>query len=95
MTEGKKTTEVCRILMVENHATDAELQLRELRRTGLAFESMVVETEAAFRRGIEVFEPDIILSDFSMPHFSGLSALAIARELRPQVPFIFVSGTIG
>src|SRR6185295_4426828 len=95
MTEGKKVTEGCRILMVEDVATDAELQLRELRRTGLAFESRLVDTEAAFRRELELFEPDIILSDFSLPHFSGLSALAIARELRPEIPFIFVSGTIG
>src|SRR5262249_55981097 len=36
-----------------------------------------------------------ILSDFSMPHFDGMSALAVAREGRPQTPFIFVSGTIG
>src|SRR3954462_15076718 len=95
MIEEKKVTEGCRILMVEDVATDAELQLRELRQTGLSFESKIVETEAAFRREIELFEPDIILSDFSLPHFSGLAALAIARELRPEVPFIFVSGTIG
>ena len=40
-------------------------------------------------------EFDVILSDFSLPQFDGLTALKIARELRPDVPFIFVSGTIG
>ena len=84
-----------RILLVEDMASDAEVELRELRRSGLTFDARTVETEADFRRELSSFEPDIILSDFSLPRFSGMSALTIARELWPEIPFIFVSGTIG
>jgi diguanylate cyclase (GGDEF)-like protein/PAS domain S-box-containing protein len=84
-----------RVLLVEDIATDAELEMRELRRAGMRVEHLVVETEDAYRRALAEFVPDVILSDFSMPHFDGMFALSIARELRPDTPFIFVSGTIG
>ena len=95
--QKEKTTpsDELRILMVEDVATDAELELRELRQAGLQITAKVVETEPDFRREIETFDPDIVLSDFSLPHFSGMAALNIVRELRPDLPFIFVSGTIG
>ena len=83
------------ILLAEDLAADAELEIRELRRGGLIFDARIVETETDFRRELDSFEPDIILSDFSLPRFSGMAALTIARELRPDLPFIFVSGTIG
>jgi CheY-like chemotaxis protein len=70
-----------RILLVEDVASDAEVELRELRRSGLTFDARTVETEADFRRELSSFKPDIILSDFSLPRFSGMSALTIAREL--------------
>ncbi|MEO8157469.1 MAG: EAL domain-containing protein [Betaproteobacteria bacterium] len=84
-----------RILMVEDLESDAELELRELRRSGLVFDARIVETEEDFRRELDSFVPDVILSDFSLPRFSGMAALTISRELRPDIPFIFVSGTIG
>ena len=46
-------------------------------------------------RACDEFAPTIVLSDFKMPNFDGLSALEIVRRIRPDVPFIFVSGTIG
>ena len=55
----------------------------------------LVETDGAFRRELRDFAPDIILSDFAMPNFDGMRTLAIARELRPDTPFIFVSGMLG
>jgi PAS domain S-box-containing protein len=84
-----------RILMVEDMAIDAELEIRELKRAGMRVMHQVVETEPMFRDALREFQPDLILSDFSMPHFDGMWALEIARELAPDVPFIFVSGTIG
>ena len=84
-----------RILLVEDNRADAELELRELRRAGLRVEHRLVDTEPAFRGALGEFDPALILSDFSMPHFDGMFALQIARETRPEVPFIFVSGTIG
>ncbi|MBI3919050.1 MAG: GAF domain-containing protein [Betaproteobacteria bacterium] len=88
-------TERIRVLMVEDIATDAEMELRELRRSGMSVESRVVDTEDGFRRALADFGPHVILSDFSMPDFDGMTALAIARETSPDIPFIFVSGTIG
>ncbi|TMH67049.1 MAG: EAL domain-containing protein [Betaproteobacteria bacterium] len=84
-----------KILMVEDMPSDAEITLRELKRSGLDFEHRRVETEAELMRECVEFAPDIVLSDFALPHFDGLSALGVVRRLRPDLPFIFVSGTIG
>ena len=84
-----------KILVLEDVATDAELMLRALRRGGVRYRARVVASEADFRRGLDEFEPDIILSDFALPDFDGMSALRMARARRPDTPFLFVSGTIG
>jgi diguanylate cyclase (GGDEF)-like protein/PAS domain S-box-containing protein len=84
-----------RVLIVEDVPTDAELALRELKKAGMTCKTVRAETRADYLRHLDGFAPDIILSDFSLPHFDGMSALAIAREKCPEVPFIFVSGTIG
>jgi diguanylate cyclase (GGDEF)-like protein/PAS domain S-box-containing protein len=88
-------SERIRVLLAEDVATDAELEVRELKRAGMRVEHRLVESEAQFRLELERFSPHVILSDFSMPHFDGMAALALARETAPGVPFIFVSGTIG
>jgi CheY-like chemotaxis protein len=69
-----------RILLVEDVETDAQLQVRELRRAGLNFEAKRVQSESAFLAGLSEFAPDIIMSDFSIPGFGGMRALEIARE---------------
>jgi PAS domain S-box-containing protein/putative nucleotidyltransferase with HDIG domain len=84
-----------RILMVEDSETDADLVIRELRKGALTFASRRVEKQEDYLKAIETNLPDLILSDNSLPSFDGLSALRIAREKCPEVPFIFVSGTIG
>ena len=61
----------------------------------MALDHRIVHTEDAFLRELESFAPHIILSDFSMPAFDGMAALAIARERAPDTPFLFISGTIG
>jgi diguanylate cyclase (GGDEF)-like protein/PAS domain S-box-containing protein len=86
---------IIRVLLTEDVAADAELEVRELKRAGLRFSHRVVETEESFTSALREFAPDVILSDFSMPGFDGMAALALARELCPDTPFIFVSGTIG
>src|SRR5437879_2941087 len=88
-------TERLRILLLEGVADDAELALLELGRAGLHADQRVVDSENAFVGALHEFAPDVILSDFSMPGFDGMAALALAREMRPDTPFIFVSGTIG
>ena len=89
------TVPTVRVLLTEDVAADAELEVRELKRAGLRVVHRIVESEQDFEIALREFSPDIILSDFSMPGFDGMSALAIARERVPEIPFIFVSGTIG
>jgi diguanylate cyclase (GGDEF)-like protein/PAS domain S-box-containing protein len=85
-----------RVLILEDVAEDAELCQRELRRGGLNFTAQRVETRDDFERALKEFDPDLILSDFSMPsEFDGLTALDLARARARDLPFVFVSGTIG
>jgi diguanylate cyclase (GGDEF)-like protein/PAS domain S-box-containing protein len=84
-----------RVLVVEDVATDAEIEIRELKRAGMSVEHRLADSEQSFRLELDRFSPHVIISDFSMPHFDGMAALALARDLRPEIPFLFVSGTIG
>ena len=84
-----------RILLVEDSPEDAELVSDQLLDAGLQAEFERVDNEAGLRRALTEYMPDIVLSDLSMPGFSGYQALQILRELHPKVPFIFVSGTMG
>lgn len=84
-----------RILHLEDNPLEAELIRRRIEEDGLQPICEVVGTELAFRRALTEFAPQIILSDFSLPGFDGLTALNIAREMASAAPFIFVSGTIG
>ncbi len=87
--------ESLRILILEDSPADATLLERELRRGGLVSQTRVVETRDDFLREIAEFRPDVILSDYSLPSFDGLSALAAVRARNAEVPYIFVSGSIG
>ena len=82
-------------LIVEDLPADAELAAFELERAGMEPIVRCVETEDQFIRELDEFRPEVILSDFSMPRFSGLAALELAQQRSPATPFIFVSGTIG
>ncbi len=84
-----------KILILEDVPADAELMERELRHGGLRFTTQCVQTRDDFSNALEKFVPDLILSDYSLPHFDGLSALAIAHEKHPDTPFIFVTGAMG
>lgn len=84
-----------RFLLLEDSDDDADLVLRTLYRAEFKFEHRRVESEVAFRRQLEDFSPDLILSDYALPGYDGHTALLAARELAPQTPFIFVSGTMG
>jgi signal transduction histidine kinase len=84
-----------RILLVEDSPEDAELMCEQMLDAGLDASFERVETSAELREALLRFAPDIVLSDLSMPGFSGNLALEIVRGWHPDVPFIFVSGTIG
>src|SRR6266478_6046073 len=84
-----------RILHLEDNATDAELIQGILETEGIVCDVTRVETQTDFFASIEHGGFDLILTDYTLPSFDGLSALKIAREKCPDVPFIFVSGTLG
>src|SRR5580658_4213233 len=84
-----------RVVLVEDQESDATLVRLHLSRNNIECVLHRVECETDFVEALEEVKPDIILSDFSMPQFDGLSALKLAVKLAPEVPFIFVSGTIG
>jgi len=84
-----------RILFVEDLQVDADLALHHLKRAGMNCVAQRVDTEAALIAALQAFDPHIILSDFSLPQFDGMSALRIVTQRAPHVPFLFVSGTIG
>jgi PAS domain S-box-containing protein len=71
------------------------LLTRHLSRAGYELVSERVETAAAMKAALESREWDVILCDYSMPHFSGLSALAVLKETGLNIPFIIISGTVG
>jgi len=84
-----------RVLIVEDAEDDALLLLRELRRGGYDPAYERVDTPVAMHAALDRQEWDIILSDYAMPHFSGLAALALVQERGLDLPFLLVSGTIG
>jgi PAS domain S-box-containing protein len=84
-----------RILSIEDDPKDTEL-IRDLLETeGIVCEVTRVDTEAALLASIEQGGIDLILSDYTLPSFDGISALKLANKVCPDVPFIFVSGTLG
>jgi signal transduction histidine kinase/FixJ family two-component response regulator len=84
-----------RILILEDAPTDAELIECELRGSGLNFQTARVDARDQFLSALKRFLPDLILTDYSLPDFDGASALSLARENAPDVPFIFVTGVLG
>jgi PAS domain S-box-containing protein len=84
-----------RVLHVEDQERDAALLTRHLSKAGYELASERVETPEAMRAALETQEWDVILCDYSMPHFDALSALALLKETGLELPFIIISGTIG
>jgi len=84
-----------RILHIEDSVKDSDLIREILEREGLTCEIVRVEKRPEVFEALENRPFDMILSDCNLPQFSGLQALEIAHALKPEVPFIFVSGTIG
>src|SRR5260221_13480201 len=82
-----------KVLIVEDSRDDAELLARELRNAGFDPDWKRVETEGDFRASLED-PPDLIISDYNMPQFSGLRALGLLRERGLDVRFILISGRV-
>ncbi|MCI0457493.1 MAG: response regulator [Gemmataceae bacterium] len=83
------------ILLLEDNRLDAELIQETLRASGIEADFTRASTRDEFLHGLETGCPNLILSDYSLPAFDGISALALAHRRCPGVPFLFVSGAIG
>jgi signal transduction histidine kinase/DNA-binding response OmpR family regulator len=83
-----------RILVVEDVSSDAELACQELKKTLHACEFLRVETQEEYLEALDAFLPDLIVSDFRLPRFDGLTALKLAQERAPETPFIILTGSI-
>ena len=84
-----------RILLLEDDAHDAELIHLSLEADHIVCDVARVQTRAKFLAGLEDSGIELILADYKLPSFDGLSALKLALSARPDLPFIFVSGTLG
>jgi PAS domain S-box-containing protein len=84
-----------RVLHLEDDLRDAELVRDTLEADGFTSQVRRVDTETDFLVALDGGGFEIILADYSLPGFDGLSALKIAQQRSPEVPFIFVSGTLG
>ncbi|HEY3786635.1 MAG TPA: EAL domain-containing protein [Steroidobacteraceae bacterium] len=84
-----------RVLVLEDVVVEVDLAIQQLARGGIRCVHSRADSEESFRSALSRFRPHLILSDFSLPGFDGLSALQIAVAEAPDVPFIFLSGTIG
>src|ERR1700743_1973001 len=83
-----------RILYLEDDPKDAELVQDTLEADGIVCSATRVQSEADFVAALEQNSFDLILADYTLPSFDGMSALKIAQRRWPHVPFIFVSGTL-
>ena len=86
--------EQTKVLIVEDSPTDAVLAEHEVREVLPASTFLVVETAPDFLAALESFQPDLILSDYSLPQFDGLTALKLALEHAPDTPFLIITGSI-
>src|SRR6202140_1367696 len=88
-------TSPLRILLLEDDARDAELIQELIEADHAACEVTCVQTRAEFVAGLANTGINLILADYKLPSFDGISALKLALEARPDLPFIFVSGSLG
>jgi DNA-binding NtrC family response regulator len=84
-----------RILSLEDDPNDSELIQELFEAEGFICRLSRVDSEPAFRALLQQGDIDLILADYTLPGFDGLSALKVAMALRPEVPFLFVTGTLG
>ena len=84
-----------RILILDDNASDAASIERELRKGGISFEALRVVSKPEYEQSLREFSRGLILSDYWLPSFDGVSALAIAASILPEVTFIFVSSALG
>lgn len=94
--ESNKTSKLeLKILFLEDSPIDAELVKEQLLSEGFSAHFKTVSTESEFIEELKCNDYDLILSDYNLPTFNGMAALMFAKQHRPTIPFICVSGSIG
>lgn len=83
------------IICIEDNPNDLGLMIRQISASGLDFSYKQIQTKEELVQEFKTSEPDLILSDFSLPSFDGMEALHLAQKYHPKVPFLFVSGWLG
>jgi len=83
-----------RLLLIDDSDDDAALVVRQLSRAGYSVSAQRVDTPETLAQALSAQQWDLAIADYSMPRFNGVAALTLVREHAPELPLIFVSGTI-
>ena len=83
-----------KILFIEDVQSDVELIWHELKENNISFSKLLVDNRDDYLNGLISFEPDLIISDFSLPQFDGMEALLIRNKTAPLIPFILVTESV-
>lgn len=86
--------DVLKILILEDVNDDVGLVQYTLKKTGLQFDLHQVDTREEFTQSLHDYQPDVILSDHSLPAFNSIEAMKICKQLKLPVPFILVTGSV-
>ncbi len=81
-------------LIIEDSSDDAELLARAIKKNGFDLSYERVESSETLQRALTGRQWDLIISDFILPHFSGIDALLMVKQMDPDTPFIIVSGKV-
>lgn len=84
--------ETLQIIIIEDIDTDAELIIRELRKSGIDFKATRIESKEELGAALQTDGVDLILSDYNLPSFNAIDALHIVKQITPEIPFILVTG---
>ena len=90
----RQETRAIRVLLVEDDVDDAELMKARFADAGLRVEMERVESSPTFRAALARGDTDVVLADYSLPRLDGVAVLELARELRPDIPVVLISGVI-
>ena len=82
------------LIILEDNPDDAAIMVKELEREGFTVEWSIVDTKKAFRKAL-ADKPDLLLVDYRVPSFNGMTALQMQQQVAPEIPLIIVSGVIG
>ncbi|MFC2107484.1 response regulator [Bacteroidota bacterium] len=83
-----------KILLLEDLVADAELIIKDLKKNGFNFESVLVDNRNDYITALHEFKPDIVLSDYGLPQYDGISAIKDLQDIYPEIPFIIVTGSL-